>query len=52
MLKDTPSIAFAPSLLLFSVPSKSINVLSIEACEHTFLFISAGAIILLTLLTA
>ena len=30
---DTPSIALAPSLPLFSVPSKSIIILSILACS-------------------
>ena len=32
---DTPKIAFAPSLDLFSVPSSSINILSIVFCSLT-----------------
>ena len=49
---DTPRIAFAPKILLFSLPSSWIIVLSISHWFIDFLPIRAGAIILLTLLTA
>ena len=48
---ETPRMAFAPSLLLFSVPSKEISKLSILNWS-AFLPINAGLIILLTLSTA
>ena len=49
---DTPSVAFAPSLPLFSVPSISINFLSISACSNTFMPSNSFAIILFTFSTA
>ena len=48
---DTANVAFAPRLLLFSVPSKEISKLSTNNWSH-FLPIKAGLIMLLTLLTA
>ena len=49
---DTPSVAFAPNLPLFSVPSNSISFLSISTCSNTFIPSSSGAIISFTFATA
>ncbi len=51
---ETPRIALAPSLLLFSVPSSSSMILSTAVCWVTsmFLEIRAGAMMELTLSTA
>lgn len=51
---ETPKMALAPSLPLFGVPSRSIKNLSIVAWSLTskFFAIKAGAMVLLTLLTA
>ena len=49
---DTPRIAFAPSLPLFSVPSSSIKSWSIAFCSVTSKPRSSGAMISFTLLTA
>ena len=50
--RETARIAFAPRLLLFGVPSRSIMILSMVACSKTFIPISSGAIMPLTLATA
>ena len=49
---DTPSIAFAPSLPLFSVPSRFIINLSIDTWSVTSISKISGAITLFTLSTA
>ena len=50
--RDTPNVAFAPNLPLFSVPSISINFLSISTWSNTFIPSSSGAIISFTFATA
>ena len=49
---ETPKIALAPNLDLFSVPSNWINALSIPTWSKTSNPINASEIISLTLLTA
>ena len=48
---DTAKHALAPKLLLFSVPSKSNNILSIVTCSNS-LFTKLSLMIVLILLTA
>ena len=50
--KETAKIALAPNLVLDSVPSNLIIISSNLVCSSTFWPINAGAIIVLTLLTA
>ena len=49
---ETPSVAFAPNLDLFNVPSIEIINLSILFCSKTDRPITSLVIILFTLLTA
>ena len=49
---DTPRIAFAPNLLLFSVPSSAINLSSSSFCISKFIFKIFSLIIPFTLATA
>ena len=51
LAKDTARVAFAPNLLLFSVPSRLINSLSIITCSKS-LPTKLSLIIVLMLLTA
>ena len=50
--KETASMLFAPSLFLFSVPSKSINLVSISSCFEQSSPISSGLIYVSILLKA